>query len=130
MRKSSISQQALLMLAAMIALAPSARAVPPGLPPEFAISDAPDKSEVPFHGKDATTAYCSKYERHAQSILKTRLVRVVVTRSKRWGTIWRSDTAFPDPDGPILWRTVCREHFILQRPLEMFDPKANIAPLK
>jgi hypothetical protein len=65
--------------------------------------------------------------------LKTKQLKVVVTKSPKWGTIWRQDEAFPvdhPGDKPIIFRTICSKDVVVVRPLEMFNPKASIKPLK
>jgi hypothetical protein len=101
----------------------------PPMPP-----DAPQKDEVVIDGKgDAVVSRCATMAARMNKDLKLTQLTVIVTRSAKWGTIWRSDTAFPvqgPGDKPILSRTVCWKNGDLMRPLEMFDPKASIEPLR
>lgn len=60
------------------------------------------------------------------------VLRTRVTRTDRWGVIWRADIANGEaPD--IVFRHVCygRDGIegVLITPLEMFDPAANTPPL-
>jgi hypothetical protein len=115
------------MIPAWLVLA-AGTALPP-MPP-----DAPDKTEIVISGVgDVVAIRCAKNAAVMGKHLKTTQLKVVVTRSPRWGTIWRQDVAFPvdhPGDRPIIFRTVCCKDIENIRPLEMFDPKASIGPLK
>jgi hypothetical protein len=94
---------------------------------------APLADERIIDGKgDPVASDCasSEIERLKSSHAKVR--KIVITRSPKWGTIWRADAVVPtDLDGqPMLERTVCTEHLVVERPLVMLDPKKSIPPLK
>ena len=84
-----------------------------------------------MHTRDRVAIRCAEMNDEVNSGTGAKLLREVVTRSWRWGTIYRADSAAsmgPD-DPPMLWRTVCSKRGVLMRPLEMFDPRENIPPL-
>ena len=97
-------------------------------------SATPQKDEIAISGAgDSQATKCASYEAGMQRRLKLTLLKVVVTKSPGWGTIWRADTAFPIKkagERPIVFRTTCWKGSIEERPLEMFDPKASIPPLR
>jgi hypothetical protein len=101
-------------------------ALPP-MPPE-----APARDEVVIDGTgDAVAANCAKdFDEMGTRLRYTRL-RVVTTRSPKWGTVWRADFSMPVGGGvsPLLSRYVCSKEASLIRPLKMFDPAASIPPL-
>lgn len=107
----------------------AAAAVMPPMPP-----DAPDSTETVISGADdAIATRCAASAEAMREELKTTQLKVVVTRSPKWGTVWRQDSAFPihrPGDRPNIFRTVCSKDIEHIRPLEMFDPKASIPPLK
>lgn len=95
-------------------------------------SDAPAQGEIVFDGmSDQVATGCADRSEKMNHRLGRRLVRVVVTKSATWGTIWRADTVVSLGKGvpDMLWRTVCWKSGQLERPLEMFDPKQSIPPL-
>lgn len=107
-----------------------ATAADPRLPPMPA--DAPAADETAFATPDDPVVLkCANYAEMLDRGAGTRRVKVVVTRSPRWGTVWRADSAFPaqGAEPAILWRTVCWKDGVLERPLDMFDPGQNIPPL-
>jgi hypothetical protein len=101
----------------------------PPMPP-----DAPGPDETVISGvNDPVAANCANSEGVMSKRLKTTQLNVVITNSPKWGTIWRQDVSFPvqrQGDLPILFRSVCWKDGSVERPLEMFDPKASIGPLK
>jgi hypothetical protein len=94
---------------------------------------APQKDEVAISGEnDLVATRCRKNEGELWNKLGLTPLRVVITKSPMWGTIWRSDAAFPTfapGESPILFRTVCWEKGVLERPLVMFDPSQSIPRL-
>jgi hypothetical protein len=92
--------------------------------------DAPASNEVQITTLvDPNVKVCVK---SAESIIQkvdATVVRVVITRSPRYGEVWRADSATHDHP-PILFRHVCSKAGSLVRPLEMFDPKQSISPLR
>ena len=108
-----------LFLAAGVALPP--------MPP-----DAPDKTETIISGVgDAVASRCSAAEAVRGKRLKTTQLKVVVTKSPKWGTIWRQDVAFPvdhPGDQPIIFRTICSKDVEVVRPLRCLTPKRASAP--
>jgi hypothetical protein len=121
------------MAAAAVLSTGSAGAAPanaPRLPPTPADAPAPD--ETPLETRDDPVVL--RCEKHAQAMEQgtgRRRVKVVITQSPRWGTVWRVDSAFPAEGGapPSLWRTVCWKSGVLERPLDMFDPSQSVPPL-
>jgi hypothetical protein len=94
---------------------------------------APLADERVIDGKDdPVAADCASSETRLLKSSHAKVRKIVITRSPKWGTVWRADSAMPtDLDGqPMLWRTVCTEHLVVERPLVMLDPKASIPPLK
>ena len=94
--------------------------------------DAPQKDENVINGSnDDVARKCADMSAKLTTLLGAKTLRVIVTKSPRWGTVWRADTAHPlaDGDPPMLMRTVCSKSFVLERPLEMFDPSKSIPPL-
>jgi hypothetical protein len=122
-----------LILAATVLLAASPGAASggqPRLPPMPA--DAPAADEAPLEAPgDPVVLKCVKFAEMMDKQTGTGRLKVVVTRSRRWGTVWRADSAFPGEAGgpPSLWRTVCWKSGVLERPLDMFDTRQNIPPL-
>jgi hypothetical protein len=94
-------------------------------------ADIPQKEERPISGKDDPVAgQCAERARKSADMLGDRILRVVVTQTPRWGTVWRADSAHPMPGAaPTLWRTVCWKDASFVRPLQMFDKTKNIPPL-
>jgi hypothetical protein len=92
-------------------------------------ADAPEKDETTISGQyDKVAQQCADSVNNLASAIGSTILRTVVTRSPRWGTIFRADTSHM-PTGstkPILTRTVCMKDFDLVRPLEMFDPSKSI----
>jgi hypothetical protein len=102
----------------------------PGLPPMP--PDAPAADEVVIDGtSDPVAAQCASFFDGMHKQTGDTTLRVVVTRSAKWGTVWRSDSSVPLDDGepPMRWRNVCAKQQILTRPLEMFDPTQSIPTL-
>lgn len=123
---------ALLVAATVLLAGPSgaASAPQPRLPPMPADAPAPDETPLATPD-DPVVLKCVKNAEMMDRGTGTRRVKVVVTRSPRWGTVWRADSAFPaeGAEPPELWRTVCWKRGVLERPLEMFDPSQSIPPL-
>ncbi len=124
----------LILLAAATALlaGPSgaADAVAPRLPPMPADAPAPDETPLATPD-DPVVLKCVKNAEMMDRGTGRRRIKVVVTLSPGWGTVWRADSAFPAEGGeqPVLWRSVCWKGGVLERPLEMFDPSRSIPPL-
>ena len=96
-------------------------------------ADAPDKDETILATlNDAVADHCAKNAKAMAKDLGSTILRVVVTKSPRWGTIWRADTSDKITGGypPILSRTVCWKGAEAIMPLNMFDPAKNIPPLQ
>jgi hypothetical protein len=123
---------ALLIAATALLAGPSGAsgAAGPSLPPLPADAPAPDETPLATPD-DPVVLKCVKYADGLDQGTGRRRVKVVVTRSPRWGTVWRADSAFPaEGDAPPeLWRSVCWTGGALERPLEMFDPSQSIPPL-
>jgi hypothetical protein len=77
---------------------------------------------------DAVAATCADYGRRLADGTVSKLIRVSVTVSKRWGTVWRADISSKDRP-PIVSRIICSKGLVNVRPLKMFDPSQNIPPL-
>jgi len=92
--------------------------------------DAPASDEVQIVTLiDPNVKACVK---SAEGIIRNvgaTVVRAVITRSPRYGEVWRADSATHEPS-PILFRYVCSKARLLVRPLQMFDPKQSIPPLR
>ena len=119
-----------LILVTLFFFASAAIAAAPNLPPMP--GDAPQPDERVIDGKnDEVAARCANMSAQMNRGLGRKMLRVVVTTSAAWGTIWRADTSVPlGKGGDMRWRTVCWKTGDLERPLEMFDPKESIPPLK
>ena len=125
----SIVFSAAALLAACTATHPQLPAELPPMPP-----DAPQADEVVVDDpNDSVVVNCAKYA-DAFKRIET-ITKVVVTRSKKWGTIWRADVSATGYNPPILSRIVCwnsgpgRAISVEHRPLEMFDPSKSIPRL-
>ena len=95
--------------------------------------DAPAADEVVINPlSDAVAERCAKSADRVTKDVGGKILKVVVTHSPHWGTIWRADTSNPLPGGypPMLSRTVCTKDFDLWRPLTMFDPSKRIPRLQ
>jgi hypothetical protein len=107
--------------------AAAAATIPPMPPPAL------QKDEIVFTAvDDPVVKMCAGNENRMRKALKFRILKVVITRSPKWGTVWRADVAFPTDstqDEPIVFRTTCWKQGIDQRPLQMFNPDASIPPL-
>jgi len=60
------------------------------------------------------------------------VVRKVVSQNPQYGVVWRADITIPgagEPSRVICWKTPGHGFFIVDRPLQMFDPTASIPPL-
>ena len=130
-RATDLRPQRLLPLA-VAALA--ACATPgPRLPPGPAVAPQPDevRLEPPW---DELARNCDETTRKLARLGGDRVLKAVVTRSPRWGTVYRADTeAEPAkaPDEPaIIFRTICWRKIFLVRPLEMGDPAETVPPLE
>jgi hypothetical protein len=94
--------------------------------------DAPQQDEVMISGEsDPVAAKCADIVGRVLRDTGETTLRVVVTISPQWGTVWRADSSFPsdNTEPPMLWRTVCWKGGGLMRPLEMFDPSKSIPRL-
>ena len=117
------------LLTACATKTPKIPPIPP-MPP-----DAPQADEVVIDApNDPVVVQCAKY---ADAFKRIETVsKVVVTRSKQWGTIWRADVSATGYNPPILSRIVCwnsgpgKAISVEHRPLEMFDPTQSIPPLQ
>ena len=97
----------------------------------------PDGAERPQPGaNDPITAKCENYAATTREMglregLQRRVVKVVITTSPRWGTIWRADSEvkLSTEDASSLWRTVCWKGGVLERPVTMFDPGEDVPVL-
>jgi hypothetical protein len=94
--------------------------------------DAPGADEtLTADEADPVVVACAVNDEKIRERVGATLKKVVITRSERWGTVYRSDTAVPSsPNGPTsLWRTVCWKEGSLVRPLEMNAAGESISPL-
>jgi hypothetical protein len=128
-RGATVKRSALIVLSVFGAMSMAYAGQPkiPPMPP-----DAPLKDEHIIDGKgDPVVARCARSERYLRERMHGKLLKVVITHSPKWGTIWRADTAWPlgDHYPPMIERTSCTERVQVERPLEMFDPKQSITPL-
>ena len=99
----------------------------PKMPP-----DAPQRDEIEFDGGgDPIAARCAKFTQRQAVDLGERILKVIITRARPWGTVWRADISVPliGEGSPMLWRIVCWRRATLVRPLEMLDRSANIPAL-
>lgn len=86
---------------------------------------APSADEVAqTDSDDATVQHCVNIAERRTIADETRVVRVQITRSEQWGTIWRADIE-GDEHGPE--RFTCTERTSSSRPIEMGD--MSVAPL-
>lgn len=92
-------------------------------------ADAPALDEVVINPlSDAVAERCAKSADQMTKEPGEKILKVVVTRSPRWGTIWRADISHPLPDGypPMLSRTICTHSIDIWKPLDMFDLSKSI----
>jgi len=94
--------------------------------------DAPGPDEKPISGaSDAVAENCAKSQARAAKALHETILKVRITHSPRYGTIWRADTTSPLIGGyRFVSRTVCWKGMEVIRPLDMFDPSKSIPPLE
>jgi hypothetical protein len=86
---------------------------------------APEPGEVVLSGSaDPAIRHCADIAERLTIATDSRIVRVLVTRSPDWGTIWRADIAGADQ---TVERFTCTSHATSSRPLVMGDE--NIPPL-
>jgi hypothetical protein len=86
---------------------------------------APASDEAVLAGKaDPVVQRCAGLAEKLAIASDSRIVRVVITRSADWGTIWRADLAAA---ARPMERFTCTENTSASRPLEMGDE--SIAPL-
>jgi len=97
----------------------------------LAPSDAPGAGETVITARDPVATRCAETSGRIAAGADGRLMRSVVTTSRRWGTVWRADVLLPTAPGApgFLYRVVCRKRFVAIRPLQMFDAKYDIPPL-
>jgi hypothetical protein len=94
--------------------------------------DAPGPDEKIISGaSDAVVETCAKSQARTAQALHETTLKVLITHSSRYGTIWRADTASPPIDGQrFVSRTVCWRGMEVVRPLDMFDKSKSIPPLQ
>jgi len=95
--------------------------------------DAPGPDEKPISGaSDAVAEYCAKLQAQAAKALHQTTLKIRITHSPRYGTIWRADAAFPPiaSGRRFVFRTVCWKGMENIRPLDMFDKSKSIPPLE
>lgn len=94
--------------------------------------DAPGPDEKPISGaSDAIAENCARSQARMAKSLHQTILKVRITHSPRYGTIWRADTAFPlDGGRRYVSRTVCWKGMEVDRPLDMFDTSKSIPPLQ
>lgn len=116
------------IFAIVAALSPALAQTLQPIPP-----DNPAGDEVAIAGdNDPVAVNCERSERWIWKALNERPLKIVVTHSATWGTIWRSDTAFPvlsKAEHPTMWRCVCWKGGMLERAVEMLDKSGNAPPL-
>jgi hypothetical protein len=94
--------------------------------------DAPGPDEKPISGaSDAVAENCAKsHARMAKSLHET-ILKVRITHSPRYGTIWRADTESPPMSGyRFVSRTICWKGMEVIKPLDMFDKSKSIPLLQ
>ena len=94
--------------------------------------DAPGPDEKPISGaSDAVAETCAKSQAWMAKSLHETTLKVRITHSPRYGTIWRSDTVSPPIEGHRVGsRTICSKGMEVIRPLDMFDPAKSIPLLE
>jgi hypothetical protein len=94
--------------------------------------DAPGPDEKPISGaSDAVAENCAKSQARQAKALHETTLKVRITHSPRYGTIWRADTESPPMAGyRFVSRTVCWKGMEVVRPLDMFDKSKSIPPLE
>jgi hypothetical protein len=92
--------------------------------------DVPQKDEVFSTDRDPIVVRCAGYLDKAIHRLHWRIIKTRTVRNPQWGTIWRADLDTLAPGRPILFRYICTGKATVMRPLEMFDSRASIPPLK
>lgn len=128
---ASVKASGAALLAASLLLPSTALTAPlnelPEMPPAAPGPDERSAGDV----QDEVVSRCAQFAQKMREGVGTRLVKVVVTDSPNWGTIWRADSAFPASAGepPYLWRSACWNGGVLERPVGMFDPKDSVPPL-
>jgi len=93
--------------------------------------DAAGMNEVPIRAiTDKAVSRCVyRFEHHMAPKTGMRIVHFTATFSPKFGQIWRADASSEDKP-PIVFRYVCTAKMATVRPLEMFDPKQSIPPLR
>lgn len=122
------------MILNWIILAASAATLPP-MP-----SETPQRDEILITGQsDPVAVRCADTEAKMQKALHLTALKVVVTKDRKWGTIWRADRAFPRrrDEPPIVLRSVCWSSgpakdalSTLETPVDIFDRQGNVPLLK
>jgi len=95
--------------------------------------DSPGPDETIISGaSDAVAENCAKSAERLAKDLGSTIVNIRITRSPRYGTIWRADTShfYPEIKKLIVTRTICWKGMEVLRPLSMFDPSKNTPPLQ
>ena len=101
--------------------------------PPFAAEAEPPAAEAGDR-VEATVRYCEPTTRAMLEGVGGRIVRTQVTDTAQWGVVWRADVAYDDEKGREVYRHVCwgtdeAPGGFIVKPLEMFDPAQNTAPL-
>ena len=82
---------------------------------------------------------CADDEAKMEKALHWTAMKVVVTKSQKWGTLWRADVALArKPNEPqavtrlVCWKSGTGDKSLstLVAPVELFDPKAGVPLLR
>ncbi len=94
--------------------------------------DAPGPDEKPISGaSDAVAENCAKSQARMAKALHETILKIRITHSPRYGTIWRADTeSHPMAGYRFVSRAVCWKGMEVIRPLDMFDPSKSIPLLE
>ena len=92
-------------------------------------SDGPSADETGLYSPpDQTVTKCASFGTVMGRRMHLKMVRVRITLSPRWGSIWRADLK-NHRDEKDAWRIVCAKNLINVRPLIMFDGTKSIQAL-
>ena len=97
-------------------------------------SDPGDESRIATD-PSGVAAKCEAVQSFFDARLHSHVVRAVISRSERWGVVWRADYAVGAAPSNM-WRTICweapgeKQVSIVLRPLRMFDPSQSVKPLE
>jgi len=92
---------------------------------------APDNTETVISGDhDSIANRCVEDQKIMQTVTDQTVLKVVITKSPIWGTLWRADISnAKGPPPGVVFRSVCWSGGTLVRLLDMGGPEAILPPL-